>query len=117
MKVVTMEKTEDLEIDIDDIRNYRTEEGSRRQIKHSKLTPSGDRYVKLLCRLLEKNGVGDLTNNEKSAIEGVLAALWDSLRTNQIAEESQKIIWNWKNKERKCGFIYFNILRNNCGKM
>ena len=89
------------EIDIDDIRNYRTEEGSRRQIKHSKLTPSGDRFVKLLCRLLGKDGVGDLTNNEKSAIDGVLAALWDALRTNQIAEESQKIIWNWKNKERK----------------
>ena len=89
------------EIDIDDIRNYRTEEGSRRQIKRPKLTPSGDRYVKLLCRLLGKNGVSDLTNNEKSDIEGVIGALWKALCENHIAERSQKIVWKWENKERR----------------
>lgn len=105
-------------IDINDIRNYRTEEGLRRQIKRPVFSDS--RYVMLLCRLLGKDNIKDLAPNEKNAISGVLDALWDTLKKCDIAEMSQKIKWEWKDKKRKfkewaestrADDIYMNVTR------
>ena len=91
------------EIDIEDIRNYRTEEGRRRSIRSPKLSEKGrsNRYVMLLCRLLGKDSVNGLSSDEKEAIKDVLNCLWLSLRELCIAEMSYKISWSWNNQEKR----------------
>lgn len=86
------------EIDIDDIRDYRTEEGLRRQITKPKI--ANNKYVMLLCRLLGRDTIQDLLPVERKAVEGVIDCLWKLLGELEIAERSKRINWNWVDRNK-----------------
>lgn len=107
------------EIDIDDIRDYRTEEGLRRQITKPKI--ANNKYVMLLCRLLGRDTIKDLLPVERMAVEGVIDCLWNLLGELEIAEVSKKINWKWNDDDNKYKYdgwvngcatdIYMNLSR------
>lgn len=80
-------------IDIKSIRSYRTEEGKRRPM--TELSLGNNRMSLMLCRLLGKSSVRDLTQQEEDAINSVLAALTKLMSSCGIVSNSESIRWKW----------------------
>lgn len=87
------------EIDINSIRSYRTEDQRRRPIKN--LTLGDNRESLLLCRILGKDVVKDLTDREKNVVQGVLDALTKLLKDSGVISVSESISWKWKDGKRE----------------
>lgn len=90
------------DVDIKSIRSYRTEDQSRRPIETPRL--GDNRWTLLLCRLLGKNAVKELTPREQSVIQSVINTMEEILGDGNngcgIISTSESISWRWNNGER-----------------
>ena len=91
------------DVDIKSIRSYRTEDQSRRPIEKPGL--GDNRWTLLLCRLLGKNAVKELSTREKDIIGRIIDAMFDVLGDGNdgcgIISTSESISWKWENGEKK----------------